>query len=386
VTPCPSRRRRRPRRALFALFALAALALLAGADARADEAAPPVPLPPVDVVATTPLPGFGVPLRDVPANVQVFGARDLARQRLPTLTQFLDLNANSVNAASGQGNTYQQSLDFRGFAASPLLGTPQGLSVFQDGVRINEAFGDVVNWDLLPRSAIAGVQLVPGSVAAFGLNTLGGALAIDTKDGARFPGVDTAVDGGSFGRIVAEVSAGGRRDALHGFVTAHVADDDGWASHNGSRIRQMFGKAGWQGARGDVDATLTLADNTLDGNQTLPLALSSDPARAYTYPDRNENRLAFLTARGSASLADGVVAGAHAYVRRYRSQNVSSNVNDAFGGDDEPPASNERSTIDQRSGGAGAQLAYDGKLLGRSHRIAVGLTMDFGSTSLTACT
>jgi outer membrane cobalamin receptor len=129
----------------------------------------------VEVIGTTPLPGLGTALSDVPANVQVFGNRDFARQRPLDLTGFLDRNANSVGVGSGQGNPYQQDLNFRGFAASPLLGTPQGISVFQDGVRINEAFGDVVNWDLLPRSAISTIQLIPGSNPVFGLNTLGGA-------------------------------------------------------------------------------------------------------------------------------------------------------------------------------------------------------------------
>ncbi len=156
----------------------------------------------MNVVGTAPLPGLGTPLRDVPANVQIFDNGMFARARPLSLTQFLDLNANSVGAASGQGNPFQQSLNFRGFAASPLLGTPQGMSVFQDGVRINEAFGDVVNWDLLPRSAISSVQLIPGSVPAFGLNTLGGALAIYTKSGAQYPEAAVEASGAR--------SAGGR--------------------------------------------------------------------------------------------------------------------------------------------------------------------------------
>ena len=134
----------------------------------ADNPAEVFELPSVEVIGITPLPGLGIALRNVPANVQRFGGRDIGRQRQPTLTQFLEQNANSVSAASGQGNPYQQSLDFRGSTASPLLGAPQGISVFQDGVRINEAFGDVVNWDLLPRSAISSVQLLPGSMPAFG--------------------------------------------------------------------------------------------------------------------------------------------------------------------------------------------------------------------------
>src|SRR6185437_11274022 len=111
--------------------------------------------------------------------------------------------------SAAQGNPYQQDLNFRGFTASPLLGTPQGVSIFQDGVRVNEPFGDVVNWDLIPQSAIASIQLIPGSNPAFGLNTLGGAVAIYTKSGAEFPGADVEVSGGSFGRKTAEFEWGG---------------------------------------------------------------------------------------------------------------------------------------------------------------------------------
>ncbi|TMH16775.1 MAG: Plug domain-containing protein, partial [Betaproteobacteria bacterium] len=169
-------------------------------SARADNPAEVFELPRVEVIGTTPLPGLGTALSDVPANVQVFGNRDFARQRPLDLTGFLDRNANSVGVGSGQGNPYQRDLNFRGFAASPLLGTPQGISVFQDGVRINEAFGDVVNWDLLPRSAISTIQLIPGSNPVFGLNTLGGALSVYTKSGAQYPGAAVELSTGSFGR------------------------------------------------------------------------------------------------------------------------------------------------------------------------------------------
>ena len=184
----------------------------------ADNPAEVFELPSVEVIGITPLPGLGIALRNVPANVQRFGGRDIGRQRQPTLTQFLEQNANSVSAASGQGNPYQQSLDFRGSTASPLLGAPQGISVFQDGVRINEAFGDVVNWDLLPRSAISSVQLLPGSMPAFGLNTLGGALAIYTKSGAQYPGTSVEASGGSFGTRTAEFEHGGSSDRIDWFA------------------------------------------------------------------------------------------------------------------------------------------------------------------------
>ena len=105
------------------------------------------------------------------------------------------MNAASASLNAPTGNPYQPDLTFRGFTASSLLGTPQGLSVFQDGVRINEAFADVVNWDLLPRNAVASMQLLPGSNPVFGLNTLGGALTMAMKDGFAFPGGGASVSG-----------------------------------------------------------------------------------------------------------------------------------------------------------------------------------------------
>jgi outer membrane receptor protein involved in Fe transport len=109
------------------------------------------------------LPSLGTPIQDVPANVQIYGSEDLRHQRGSHLADFPESNATSVSVNAAQGNSFQPDVSFRGFIASPLLGLPQGLSVFQDGVRVNEPFGDVVNWDLIPQSAIASLQLLPGS-------------------------------------------------------------------------------------------------------------------------------------------------------------------------------------------------------------------------------
>ena len=365
---------------------LLAAALLAADAVAADNPAEVFELPSVQVVGTAPLPGLGMPLRDVPANVQIFGNGLFQRTRPLSLTQFLEQNASSVSAASGQGNPFQQSLDFRGFAASPLLGTPQGLSVFQDGVRINEAFGDVVNWDLLPRSAISSVQLIPGSVPAFGLNTLGGALAIYTKSGAQYPGAAVELSGGSFGRRGIEFEYGHAGESVDAFATGNFSDDDGWALHNASRVRQFFGKLGFQDARSDLDVSVTLADNTLDGAQTLPLSFLDRPREAYTYPDRNENRLAFVVAKGSRFLDDDRLIDADVYYRSFRNANISSNVNDDYGSVDASgarqsnPATNDRATIDATSFGGAVQWTARVGLAGHAHQFAFGAAANRGVT------
>ena len=368
-------------------LALGLAAALSTGHALADNPAEVFELPAVTVIGTTPLPGLGTAPRDVPANVQIFGSRELSRQRPRDLTEFLDRNANSIGVASGQGNSYQQDLNFRGFAASPLLGTPQGISVFQDSVRINEAFGDVVNWDLLPSSAISSVQLIPGSNPVFGLNTLGGALAIYTKSGTQYPGGSIELSAGAFGRKSAEFEYGGNRDRIDYFVTGNFAEDSGWADHNPSRVKQLFGKIGYQDDRTDLDLSATLADNTLQGTQTLPQAWLDTREQAYTFPDTNRNRLAFVAAKGSRFLSPVALLGGSLYYRHFRNTNVSSNVNAAFGEPDPATgqiqtneATNDRSGIDQRSWGLGLQLTLQGELAGRSHQLVIGASGDFGET------
>ncbi|MEO8136937.1 MAG: TonB-dependent receptor, partial [Betaproteobacteria bacterium] len=359
-----------------------------GSVTAADNPAEVFELPTVTVVGNTPLPGIGIPLRDMPANVQFWNSKDIARQAPADATHFLERNANSVSLNSAQGNPNQQELAFRGFAASPLLGTPQGLSVFQDGVRINEAFGDIVNWDLLPRSAISSIQLIPGSNPVFGLNTLGGALSIHTKSGAQHPGTAVEAAAGSFGRRAVEFEHGGQRGKLDYFATGNVADDRGWAEHNPSRIRQFFGKVGFQDARVDLDLSLTLADNTLQGTQTLPSSFLDTRRQAYTYPDTNRNRLVFVAAKGSVFISDDNLLSATVYRRYFRNSNSSSNVNPHYGlseGDDDDVQLNEandnRSVVNQTSAGGSGQLTYSRPLGSLKNQLVIGVSADWSSTS-----
>jgi len=213
---------RQPRGA-FALAVIGSLAVGAAnaADAMAQSAPTRVlEAPSVDVIGTTPLPGLGTPLDQVPANVQVSTDREIDRSQAVDLPNFLDRDIGSVNLNSVQGNPYQVDASFRGFSASPLIGTPQGLSVFQDGVRVNEAFGDTVNWDFIPRFAISSVTVIPGSNPVFGLNTLGGSIGVRMKSGRDYPGAVLNAFGGSFGRRAVEAQYGGQSGDVDFYVGA----------------------------------------------------------------------------------------------------------------------------------------------------------------------
>src|SRR5262245_57226472 len=232
-----------------------------------------VQAPPVEVVAPTPLPGLGVPRDKVPANVQSGDAQDLRNPGTMTLQDLMERTFDSVNINQSQGNPYQPDINFRGFTASPLLGTAPGLSVFQDGVRINTPFGDAVNWDLIPNSAISTITLIPGSNPVFGLNTLGGSLAVTSKNGFDFPGFFAQGYAGSFNRAAGEIEYGGSRDRVGYYVTGNAFYERGWRDYTSSHINQGFGKLSFRDAKTNVDFSFTGANKTLNGAQWIPLYL-----------------------------------------------------------------------------------------------------------------
>ncbi|KVL14418.1 TonB-dependent receptor [Burkholderia cepacia] len=353
--------------------------------------APAVTLPTVVVVGTTPLLGIGTPLQKVPANVQTVRAAELDAQHRATLADFFAANLQSVTISEAQGNPYQTDVNYRGFTASPLLGTPQGLSVFVDGVRVNEPFGDVVNWDILPTQAIDRMQLIPGSNPVYGRNTLGGALAITTKNGKSNPGGEAEVSGGSWGRKTAALEQGGTIGPnLDYYATANVANDGGWADHNASRVRQAFGKLRYT----DSDTTLSIsaggADNALYGTQTIPRSFLDNPKQAYTYPDLNRNSAGYLTLSGERFFGEHVELSGNAYYRHLRNTNISSNNNTDYGsvGDDGTvdavQGTNAQSTIVTDSYGGSLQLTLLGKLGGMANQLIAGVAADVANSSYVA--
>ena len=175
----------------------------------APEAETEAPTEEIVIIGVTPVHGAGIELYKIPSNVQVSTHEDMERSQTLDLTDYFNRNLGSVDLNGGQTNVLQPDLNFRGFTASPLLGLPQGIAVYVNGVRVNEVFGDTVNWDLLPQVMIDSVNFMSGANPVFGQNTLGGALSIKTKNGFTNEGLAAEVYGGSFERVVASVEAGG---------------------------------------------------------------------------------------------------------------------------------------------------------------------------------
>ena len=241
----------------------------------------------------------------------------------------LDQRLGSVQIQSIQGNPNQPDVSFRGFTASPVLGTPQGLSVYMDGVRMNQPFGDVVSWDLIPKVAIDSMTLMPGSNPLFGLNTLGGSLSLRTKDGIDWPGSAVQLSVGSYGRRALELEHGfAHPQGLDGYFAANLSHDDGWRDTSPSDVRQLFGKLGWQDARTRVTASLAYADNELWGNSVQEQQLlQSNWSSVYTTPDITNNRSTLLTLTGRHELDAANTLSGNLYWRNIRTGTINGDVN-----------------------------------------------------------
>lgn len=294
---------------------------------------PPPPLAfnvEVDVVATTPLPGVELMIEQIPAPVHRLTASEIEDSGALNLADFLNRRLNGVHVNDVQGNAFQPDVNYRGFTASPLLGTPQGLSVYMDGVRLNQPFGETVSWDLIPQIAISSGAMMPGSNPIFGLNTLGGALSLQTKDGLSSEGTAVrALYGSHFRRAIEFETGGANSRRFNWYVAGSLFGEDGWREESPSAVRQVFGKIGWTPGPVDLNLTVAHADNSLAGNglqeQTL---LARDAASVYTKPDVTDNRstllnLALRRGRGTPMSFSG-----NAYYRRIDSRTLNGDLNE----------------------------------------------------------
>jgi outer membrane receptor protein involved in Fe transport len=284
----------------------------------------------VDIIAATPLAGSDLAAAEIPAPVQGAQVRDIRDSNAIDISDFLNRRLKGVNLNEIQGNPYQADLNYRGYTASPLLGTPQGLSVYLDGVRLNQPFGDVVSWDLIPRIAISEVALLPGSNPLFGLNTLGGAVSIQTKDGRSAPGTAMELSGGSFGRLSADLEHGGSNaGGFHWYLASSFFFEDGWRTDSPSNVRQFFGKVGRHRDRTMIGFTAAFANNSLIGNGLQEQQfLSRDYASIYTKPDITANRAPFFNFNFRHGFNTRMTVSGNAYYRAIRANTLNGDINE----------------------------------------------------------
>ena len=284
----------------------------------------------IDVISQTPLPSVGIDVNQLPSTVQKVKAQDIKNSQSLDISNYMNENLTGVFVNNVQGNPLQMDVNYRGFTASPLLGTPQGMSVYMDGVRMNQPFGDVISWDLIPKNAISGMQLYSGSNPLFGLNTLGGALSIQTKDGRSNEGGALQFTAGSWGRKIGEFEYGGvsKDNSVDYFLAGTWFNEDGWREHSSSDNKQLFGKLGWQGEKTTAKLTMAYSDSNLKGMGLTPNEmLTNNYNSVFTWPDNTKNKSYLANLQLERYLTDNLSFSGNAYYKKVRTNSLNGDYN-----------------------------------------------------------
>jgi iron complex outermembrane receptor protein len=320
--------RQSPRHCVAAVVCCVAslLAMTLAGSARAQqaqaEAAQPlsITVPPTNVIGASPLLGSGVNRDTVPAETNVLRGDDLTRGGTliaPNAVRALNEQVGGVNLDSASGNPYQPTLFYHGFEASALQGTPQGLAVYVNGVRFNSAFGDTVNFDLLPNLAIDQMNL-EGSNPVFGLNALGGALSVQLKNGFTYQGGELDLHGGSFGTFGGDFQFGKQSGDTSVYVAASGVHQDGWRDLQFSGIENFYGDVGWRSNEAELHFNVLLANSRLNGPGTSPVELlQADPAAQFTGPNAIDNTFAQVSLQGNVTVSDTISIQAATYYNNF---------------------------------------------------------------------
>ncbi|MEI6708190.1 MAG: TonB-dependent receptor [Methylococcales bacterium] len=307
---------------VIGLFSLTSLTMTLAQDKPTD-------LGVVDVISTSPLSGSEIESGKLPAHIQHVDADQLQKSQTISLADYMDRFLSGVSTNEAQNNPLQPDIFYRGFVASPLLGMPQGLSTYVNGVRFNEPFGDTVNWDLIPQNAIDSMTLYSGSNPVYGLNSLGGAISAKTKTGFSAPLHQLEVYGGSWDRHSEELTSGWNNDTWGYFIDLHHFEDGGWRNYSSTKAEQAFGTLSWRGDKGSLDLSLAANDNNMTGNGAAPVQLLQQNRKAvFTHPDSTTTKMFFSELQGSYDVTDKIEVSGNAYFRQNRMKSFNGDSGD----------------------------------------------------------
>ncbi|MCZ7594632.1 MAG: TonB-dependent receptor [Hyphomicrobium sp.] len=265
----------------------------------------------------------------VPSAVTNVTDSDIEHEGTGSIQQTLQQKVPGIIISDAAGNALRSELSYRGFDASPVSGRAQGVAVYQNGVRINEAFGDVVNWDVLPSNAIASMSVVSNN-PSFGLNALGGAVSILMKDGFSYQGGEVDVMGGSFGRRQVGVQAGGSSGNAGVYVAGEWFEDDGYRDFSASEVRRFYGDIGLKGTFAEMHFSLTAADNHFGATSAAPVELLDRSwSNTFTSPQTTDLEVYMPTISASVKATDTLTVSGVGYYRRYKNRVVDGNVSEA---------------------------------------------------------
>ena len=274
----------------------------------------------IEVIGVSPLPGIFIEKEKYPNTSQSIDEKEIKKNLSKSLVDIMNENLTGVTVKDVQNGSFQKNVDYRGFTASPLLGESQGITVYLDGIRINESFGDTVQWELIPEYAIKKVDLM-SSNPAFGLNALGGSLSLSTKKGLDYKNeklyFDNTIKIGSFA-YHSEIFEFGTGTANTGLYTSiEKASDGGWRDHSDGKIGRFYTNLGHEEENYEVNLSILGADTDLNGNGVTPVELLHvDRDSVFTWPDNTTNKVLMITGSGSYFTENDSIISTKLYIRR----------------------------------------------------------------------
>jgi iron complex outermembrane receptor protein len=363
------------------------------------------------VIGVTPVPGFKVDKDKIPGNIQTLRSSDLTRNGAANVLNALDQQVGSVNFNDTLADPFQPEVLLRGFEASPVLGTPQGMAVYQNGVRVNEAFGDTVNWDLIPDIAIDRIDVL-SATSVFGLNALGGAMTVTMKNGFTYQGFDATLSGGSFNQREAQAEYGVKDGTLGAYAAINTLKEGGWRHFAQDRIKQYYLDLSFHTDTITSDLSYSRGNNRLFGQGAAPvqsLAISSE--NVFTGPQNNINNLDMISLSTAYNFTPELGLSSVLYYRNYR-QTVANGDNSDYAACDDDVApgllcdddyvltdttgqhipditnggatiigQNDFEAIHSQTWGGSLQFSSTEKILGHGNSLAIGATVDTSTTN-----
>lgn len=294
---------------------------------RADTASHAHELAPIEVVgsiapAAGPTIGSGVPARVTTLNEAQVDAYE---------PRVLSDALNSVAGFSTYddlGSPYKLNISSRGFFSSPVVGLPQGIAVFLDGVRMNEPEASQVNFDLLPMDHIQRIEILSGNGSLLGRNALGGAINLVTARGAGPTTGTIELSGGSFGAARGEGHvSGGAPGGYDWYVGGNYNREDGWRQNTGEEGYQGFMNLGKLGETSGIRFQGFYSHNRAEPAGSLPESVFADHADSNLTTGDFDNLWAFQGSLQAYKQFGLGRASGTVYIRRHRAERF--NVNQA---------------------------------------------------------
>ena len=270
--------------------------------------------------------GSEQPLYKIPSTVETVTASDITVDRgTDNVVATLARRTPGLNLSDSQGNSNRPDVTYRGFTVSPVQGVPQGLAVYQNGVRINEAFGDTVNFDLIPPQAIQRIDVVTGN-PVFGLNALGGAVNIQMKNGFTWQGTEISAWGGSDARTAGYVEYGKVSGPWSVYFTGDGLNDRGWRYESPSTIGRLYGDIGYRSQDSEFHLIGLAARSFFGAAAATPVDFTHrDPRAIFTYPQTTTTEVGTLQLTGRVDVSPTWDLAGNAYFRRFSQTYVDGN-------------------------------------------------------------